>query len=168
LPAIKDHLAIGSKGELERSSKNSFNVVEQRSIARSRWSTASVGLRACNWKMAAGIWMTHASRREVKVDSFFGAKAGPFRSDDPKLNGKPSRRVYLRVYFAGEGDQVMVGRDVSATEASGLRQGSRVTVLRTVSEVTVDKNDPWFSGSPYTGVVDALEPYCVTITVVRK
>jgi hypothetical protein len=105
---------------------------------------------------------------EVKIDSFFGTAAGKFQGEDPKLNGKPLRRLHLRVYFTGEDGPVVVGKDVTALEAAGLRQGSKVTVVRTVSEITVDKNDPWFSGSPYTGIVDVLEPYCVRITVARK
>jgi hypothetical protein len=105
---------------------------------------------------------------EVNIDSFFGTAAGKYQGEDPKLNGKPLRRLHLRVYFTGEDGPVVVGKDVTELEAAGLRQGSKVTVVRTVSEITVDKNDPWFSGSPYTGIVDALEPYCVRITVARK
>jgi hypothetical protein len=105
---------------------------------------------------------------EVKLDSFFGTKAGPFRSDDPKLNGKPSRRLHLRVFFAAEKDGVKVGDEVTAAEAERLKNGGKCAVVRTVAEVELTKHDPWSSQSPYTGIVDALEPYCVTITLVRK
>jgi hypothetical protein len=105
---------------------------------------------------------------EVKLDSFFGTAAGKYAGDDPQLRGKPLRQLHLRVFFADGDSAVQVGKDVSALEAAGLRQGSKCAVVRTVTEITVDRHDPWVSASPYTGVVDVMEPYCVTIIVARK
>ena len=106
---------------------------------------------------------------EVKLDSFFGTKAGAFRSDDLKLNGKPTRRLYLRVFFEAEKDAVKVGDEVAQEEAGRLRKGDKVTIVRTVSEVTLTRrDDKWVSTSAYSDVIDVLEPYCVTVVVVRK
>lgn len=106
---------------------------------------------------------------EVKLDSFFGTKAGQFRSDDPKLNGKPMRRLHFRVFFEAEKDAVMVGDEVTQAQAGQLKKGSKVTVARTVTEITLTKHDDkWVSSSSYSDVVDVLEPYCVTVVVERK
>jgi hypothetical protein len=105
---------------------------------------------------------------DVKLDSFFGTSAGEFRGDDPKLKGKPLRRVYLRVYFAADKDAVKVGDEVTSEEATRLQKGSKWTIIRTVTEVSLTIHDPWFSPSAYTDVVDALEPFSVTIELSRK
>jgi hypothetical protein len=105
---------------------------------------------------------------EVKIDTFFGDAAGKYEGADPKLKGKPLRRVYLRVYFEADKDNVKVGDEVSKLEAARLNKGDRLAVVRTVTKVEVRKDDPWFSQSPYTGVVDVLEPFCIDVTVERK
>jgi hypothetical protein len=106
---------------------------------------------------------------EVKLETFFGTSAGEFRGDDPKLKGRPLRRLYLRVYFDAEKDGVKVGDEVTPQEASRLRKGSFQTVTRTVIEATVTKKqDQWVSTSAYSDVVDVLEPFCVTIVLARR
>jgi hypothetical protein len=106
---------------------------------------------------------------EVKLDTFFGAAGEPFRGDDPKLKGKPTRRVYLRVYLAADKDNVKVGDEATEVQAKLLQKGSKWTVSRTVTEVSVEKgDDPWFFASAYSGVVDVLDAYCITIVLERK
>ncbi len=106
---------------------------------------------------------------EVKLDTFFGARAGPFGGDDQRLRGKPTRRLYLRVYFDGDADVVRVGGEVSTADAARLKKGDKITVARTVTEVTLTAHDDrWVSTSSYGDTVDVLEPYCVTVVLVRK
>src|SRR4051794_3034849 len=67
---------------------------------------------------------------EVKIDTFFGYPAGKYEGADPKLKGKPLRRVYLRVYFEDDKDGVKVGDEVSQAEAARLNKGDRQEVVR--------------------------------------
>jgi hypothetical protein len=53
-------------------------------------------------------------------------------------------------------------------DAARLNKGDKQAVVRTVAKVEVRKNDPWLSQSFYTGGVDALEPYCIDVTVRRN
>jgi hypothetical protein len=105
---------------------------------------------------------------ELKLDTFFGTPGEPFGGDDLKLKGKPTRRVYLRVYLEADKDNVKVGDEVTAVQARLLGKGSKWTVSRTVTEVSVEKGGPWFSASAYTDVVDVLDAYCVTLVLERK
>jgi hypothetical protein len=105
---------------------------------------------------------------EVKLDSFFGDGGEPFRGDDPRLKGKPTRRVYFRVYLKEDKDNVKVGDEITAAQANLLRKGSKWTVARTVTEVSVEKGDEWFYKSAYSDVVDVLDAYCITIVLERK
>src|SRR6476659_93181 len=74
---------------------------------------------------------------EVKVDTFFGNPAGKYEGADPALKGKPLRRVYLRVYFEYDKDNVKGGEEVSKLEAARLNRGDRHAVTRTVTRVEV-------------------------------
>jgi hypothetical protein len=105
---------------------------------------------------------------EVEIDTFFGNPAGKYEGADPQLKGKPLRRVYFRVYFEDEKDDVKVGDEVSELEAARLKKGDRQAVVRTVTKAEVRRHDPWFMQSGYTGVVDTLEPFCIDVTVRRK
>jgi hypothetical protein len=105
---------------------------------------------------------------ELKLETFFGTDAGSFQGDDPKLKGRPMRRLYFRVYLNADEDNVKVGDEVKAAEAQRLRNGGQFTVNRTVTEVTVDVHDKWFMPDGYSNVVDVLEPYCVTVVLSRK
>src|SRR6266545_2244966 len=104
---------------------------------------------------------------ELKMESFFGMDAGWFSGDDPKLVGRPMRRLYFRVYFADDEAVVKVGDEVTAAEASRLRNGGTFTVVRTVTEAMLSRHDKWVSASAYSDVVDVLEPYCVTVVLSR-
>ena len=103
---------------------------------------------------------------ELKLDTFFGPRVGEYHGRDPGLQGKPLRRLHFRVYL-GERN-VEVGGEVGHADALLLKQGDKWTLVRTVTKVEVRKHDPWFSESPYTGIVDELEPYCIDITIAPK
>jgi hypothetical protein len=107
---------------------------------------------------------------EVKLDTFSGTPDGTFKGDDPKYNGRPQRRLYFRVYLGDESDAVKVGGEVTQAQGAGLRKGSPWTLARTVTEATVTRRgeDNWMSASAYSDVIDVLEPFCVTLVVVRK
>ena len=106
---------------------------------------------------------------EVKVDSFFGTDGGPFKGEGAEFKGRPTRKLYLRVYFDAEKDGILVGRDVTNEEAARLHKGGKQAVTRTVVEATVTKSDgTWVCPSKYSKVLDVLDAYCVTIVVARK
>jgi hypothetical protein len=106
---------------------------------------------------------------EVKVDSFFGPPGEPFKGEGAELNGRPTRRLYLRIYFDAEKDGIMVGRDITNEEARRVQKGDRQAVTRTVIEASVTKSDgTWVSASKYSQVLDVLDAYCITIVVARK
>ncbi len=109
------------------------------------------------------------TENEVKLDTFFGTKAGTFAGDDPQLKGRPLRKLYFRAYIGSEKDEVKIGDEVSATEAKRLHKGDQWTLTRTVTEVTVEKvNKQWLSVSSYTDVVDEMDAYCITLIMERK
>jgi hypothetical protein len=101
---------------------------------------------------------------EVNLAQFFGKDDGRFK--DGEDAGKKRRKLYMRIYLEGGGDEVRIGDEINRSQAA---KGSRFTLQRKVIEVNIRQRDEnWSSHNTWTDTVEVLDTFCVDIIVKRE
>jgi hypothetical protein len=93
---------------------------------------------------------------EADLEQFFG-------NDDGFEGGRKRRKLYFRIYYAEDGDEVLVG-EFNPQQA----KGSRFTLQRTIIEANIRKRDTNWKMPNSNNGVDVLDTFCVDIIVKRQ